>query len=91
MRVNVRAVPGGGVRVFQPRENDRVTVAERDGAFLFTHTMSIFNVWKHWTCCAGRMTSHWSYRWTLPARYASKHATPVSRSRAFSRREGPVW
>ena len=36
-----------------------------------------------WTCCAGRMTSHWSCRWTLPARYASKHATPVSRSRAF--------
>ena len=46
VRVNVRAVPGGGVRVlFQPRENDRVTVAEKDGAFLFTHTMSIFNVW----------------------------------------------
>lgn len=45
VRVNVRAVPGGGVRVlFQPRENDRVTVAEKDGAFLFTHTMSIFNV-----------------------------------------------
>ena len=42
----VCAVPGGGVRVlFQPRENDRVTVAEKDGAFLFTHTMSIFNVW----------------------------------------------
>ena len=40
VRVNVRAVPGGGVRVlFQPRENDRVTVAEKDGAFLFTHTI----------------------------------------------------
>ena len=51
VRVNVRAVPGGGVRVlFQPRENDRVTVAEKDGAFLFTHTMSIFNVK---TCNAG--------------------------------------
>ena len=37
------------------------------------------------------MTSHWSCRWTLPARYASKHATPVSRTRAFQpTSNGPV-